>query len=79
MRRSAAGRSNLALALQRCFAARWHLDEMVIRIHGTRMYLWCAVDDEGEVLDMLLQKRRNKRAALRLMRRLGFPYHIPPK
>ena len=51
-------------------SARWHLDEMVIRIRGTRMYLWRAVDDEGEVLDMLLQKRRNKRAALRLMRKL---------
>jgi len=41
---------------------RWHMDEMVVRIRGTRMYLWRAVDDEGEVLDMLLQKRRNKRA-----------------
>jgi putative transposase len=49
---------------------RWHLDEMVIRIRGTRIYLWRAVDDEGEVLDMLLQKRRNKRAGLRLMRKL---------
>ncbi len=49
---------------------RWHLDEMVVRIRGTRMYLWRAVDDEGEVLDMLRQKRRNTRAALRLMRKL---------
>ena len=32
---------------------RWHLDEMVVRIAGKRMYLWRAVDDEGEVLDML--------------------------
>ncbi len=32
---------------------RWHLDEMVVRIAGTRMYLWRAVDHEGEVLDML--------------------------
>lgn len=31
---------------------RWHLDEMVVRIAGQRMYLWRAVDDEGEVLDM---------------------------
>ena len=42
---------------------RWHLDEMVVRIGGRRMYLWRAVDDEGEVLDMLVQRRRNKSAA----------------
>src|ERR1700738_4614570 len=56
---------------------RWHLDEMVIRIAGVRMYLWRAVDHEGEVLDMLVQRRRDTRAALRLMRKLlkkqGFP------
>ena len=36
---------------------RWHLDEMVVRIAGKRMYLWRAVDHEGEVLDMLVQSR----------------------
>ena len=50
--------------------SRWHLDEMVVRIGGERMYLWRAVDDEGEVLDMLVQKRRNKQAALRLLGKL---------
>jgi putative transposase len=49
---------------------RWHLDEMVVRIGGRRMYLWRAVDDEGEVLDMLVQRRRNKHAALKLLRKL---------
>lgn len=49
---------------------RWHLDEMVVKIGGRRMYLWRAVDDEGEVLDVLVQKRRNKNAALKLLRRL---------
>jgi putative transposase len=49
---------------------RWHLDEMVVRIAGKRMYLWRAVDHEDEVLDMLVQRRRDKRAALRLMRKL---------
>src|SRR5712664_302047 len=49
---------------------RWHLDEMVVRIAGKRMYLWRAVDHEGEVLDMLVQRRRDKRAAHRLMRKL---------
>ena len=48
----------------------WHLDEMVISIQGRRHYLWRAVDDEGEVLDMLVQPRRDKAAALKLMRSL---------
>ena len=48
----------------------WHLDEMVVKIRGKRMWLWRAVDDEGEVLDMLVQKRRNTRAAVRLFRKL---------
>jgi putative transposase len=50
--------------------ARWHPDEMVVRIGGKHMYLWRAVDDEGEVLDMLVQRRRDTTAALRLMRKL---------
>ena len=50
-------------------SARWHLDEMVVRIGGERMFLWRAVDDEGEVLDRLVQKRRNKAAALKLFRK----------
>jgi putative transposase len=49
---------------------RWHLDEMVVRIAGKRMYLWRAVDHEGEVLDMLVQHGRDTRAALRLMSKL---------
>lgn len=49
---------------------RWHLDEMVVKIGGRRMYLWRAVDDEGEVLDVLVQKRRNKVAALKLLRKI---------
>ena len=49
---------------------RCHLDEMVVRIAGERMYLWRAVDHEGEVLDMLVQPRRDSRAALRLMRKI---------
>jgi transposase-like protein len=49
---------------------RWHLDEVFVSINGKRMYLWRAVDSEGEVLDVLVQSRRNKRAALKLMRKL---------
>jgi len=48
----------------------WHLDEMVVRIGGKRMFMWRAVDKEGEVLDVLVQKRRNKEAALKLLRKL---------
>ena len=58
---------------------RWHLDEMVIRIAGVRMYLWRSVDHEGEVLDMLVQRRRDTRAALRLMRKLLKKQGFPPK
>lgn len=43
---------------------------MVIRIRGRRTYLWRAVDDEGAVLDVLVQKWCNKHAALKLLRRL---------
>jgi putative transposase len=49
---------------------RWHLDEVFVSINGKNMYLWRAVDCEGEVLDVLVQSRRNKRAALKLMRKL---------
>lgn len=48
----------------------WHLDEMVIVIRGRRYWLWRAVDNEGEVLDFLIQSRRNTKAATRLMRKL---------
>ena len=58
---------------------RWHLDEMVVRIAGERMYLWRAVDHEGEVLDMLVQRRRDTRAALRLMRKLLKKQGFAPK
>ena len=54
---------------------------MVVRIAGERMYLWRAVDHEGEVLDMLVQRRRDTRAALRLMPKLlkkqGFVPKLP--
>ena len=49
---------------------RWHLDEVVCSIGGKRMFLWRAVDDEGEVLDLVVQRRRDTDAALRLLKRL---------
>jgi len=60
-------------------ADTWHLDEMVVSIQGRRMYLWRAVDSEGEVLDMLVQPRRDKAAALRLMRKLLKKQGFAPK
>ena len=50
--------------------ARWHFDEMAVTIAGRRFWLWRAVDDEGEVLDLLVQRRRDKAAAVKLMRKL---------
>jgi transposase-like protein len=52
---------------------------MVVRIAGKRMYLWRAVDHEGEVLDMLVQRRRDTQAALRLMRKLLKKQGFAPK
>src|SRR5271155_3870480 len=60
-------------------SAHWHLDEMVVRIAGKRMYLWRAVDHEGEILDMLVQRRRDTQAALRLMRKLLKKQGFAPK
>ena len=48
----------------------WHLDEIYTKINGKMVYLWRAVDDEGTVLDIVIQNRRNTKAALRLLRKL---------
>src|SRR3990167_6127694 len=49
---------------------RWRLDEMVCIIGGERVYLWRAVDDEGVVMDLIVQERRDTRAALKLLKSL---------
>ena len=49
---------------------KWHLDEVYLSINGRRFYLWRAVDQDGHVLDILVQPRRNKRAAKRFFRKL---------
>src|SRR6187200_2167698 len=49
---------------------KWHLDEVVIKIAGVKHWLWRAVDQTGMVLDVLVQGRRDKRAAKRLLRKL---------
>ena len=49
---------------------RWHVDELFVKINGECRYLWRAVDHEGEVLEAVVTKRRNKSAALKLLRKL---------
>lgn len=56
----------------------WHLDEMAVVICGERFWLWRAVDDEGEVLDFLVQRRRSAKAAKRLLRKVLKKYGFAP-
>ncbi len=48
----------------------WHLDELFVTIQGRRQYLWRAVDQDGDVIDILVQSRRNRHAARRFFRKL---------
>jgi transposase-like protein len=57
----------------------WHLDEVYLKIGGRMVYLWRAVDAEGEVLDVLVQSKRNRHAALKLMRKLLKKYAFAPE
>lgn len=58
---------------------KWHLDEVVVTIRGRRYWLWRAVDQDGFVLDVLVQSRRNAKAAKRLMRKLLKDQGQPPR
>ena len=59
---------------------RWHLDEVFVRISGETHYLWRAVDHEGEVLEAFVTKKRDRKAALRIlkkaMKRYGNPLEV---
>src|SRR5260370_26489770 len=59
--------------------SQWPLDEMAVKIAGAQFWLWRAVDDEGEVLDLLVQRRRNKAAAVKLMRKLLKKHGFAPE
>lgn len=61
------------------FADKWHLDEMVVSITGRKHWLWRAVDANGHVLDALVQSRRDRKAALRLLRKLLKEQGIAPR
>ncbi len=58
---------------------KWHLDEVVINISGKRHWLWRAVDQHGVVLDILVQSRRNAKAAKRLLRKLLKRQGVTPR
>src|SRR5688572_12936604 len=78
------------LKFGRAFAARlrrrrpqagdkWHLDEMAVKIAGRTHWLWRAVDQQGFVLDVLIQSRRDRKAARRLLRKLLKKQGRPPR
>lgn len=56
---------------------KWHLDEMNVRINGEKYVLWRAVDSEGMELDVLLQRRKNKKSAVRFLSRILGSYDHP--
>ena len=58
---------------------QWHLDEMFVKINGKQHYLWRAVDHEGEVLESLVTKRRDRKAALKFLRKALRRYGSPEK
>src|SRR5690349_8692736 len=57
----------------------WHLDEVFLKINGKQYYLWRAVDQHGNVLDILVQNRRNKKAAKKFFRKLLKGLHYVPR
>ncbi|MFJ6686728.1 IS6 family transposase [Streptomyces werraensis] len=58
---------------------KWHLDEVFLKINGKLKYLWRAVDQDGNVLDVLVQDRRDKAAARRFLRRLMKKTRVVPR
>jgi putative transposase len=70
------------LGLRRKAATRddiWHLDELIVRVNGQKCWLWRAVDQDGYVLDEIVQTRRNTKAARRLLTRLLKKQGMAPK
>jgi len=58
---------------------KWHLDEVVVTINGPRHWLWRAVEQHGATLDVLVQSRRDRHAARRLMRKLMKKHGCVPR
>jgi putative transposase len=57
----------------------WHLDEVLVKINGRLYYLWRAVDQDGDVLDILVQSRRDKKAAKKFFRKLSKGLRYVPR
>src|SRR5258705_632030 len=74
MRRSESGASSSVRLTLTDYATspgdRWHLDEVFLKINGRLHYLWRAVDQDGDVLDIMVQSRRDKKAAKKFFRKL---------
>jgi putative transposase len=62
-------------------SSRWrrHLDEVFVKVNGVQHYLWRAVDHEGEVLEAYVSKHRDKKAALRFLKKLMKRHGLPAK
>jgi len=73
-------RRNCVQNLREYLNWRWHLDEVFVKINGETHYLWRAVDHEGEVLESFVTKRRDRKAALKFLRkamkRYGSPHFV---
>jgi putative transposase len=70
-------RKNRVAHLRRFPQWRWHLDEVFVKINGRLCYLWRAVDHEGEVLEAVVTTKRDKAAALKLLKRIMKKYGSP--
>ena len=62
-------RKNRIASTQNCPQWKWHLDDVFVRISGETHYLWRAIDHEGEVLEVFVTKRRDRKVALKFLRR----------
>jgi putative transposase len=70
-------RKNGVARLRRFPQWRWHLDELFVKINGKLGYLWRAVDHDGEVLETVVTAKRDKAAALKLLKRIMKKYGAP--
>ena len=73
------GRANSASSSPTRSVDKWHLDQVVLKIGGVNHWLWRAVDQAGVVLDVLVQRRRDKQAAKRMLRKLLKKQMRPPR
>ena len=63
--------------MRNCHKWRWHLDEVFVKINGERHYFWRTVDHDGEVLESFVAKQRDKKAAVKFLRKSMRPTDRP--